>query len=479
MNIDELYKDKSLRQYAFKLTKDFHDAEELCSRVFEKLLKKGKFVNKRYVARVIHNQFISDQRKKKFKTEIIDDIAEAYHVQDHRFEQVLKQLDVYDRDLIECLIDGDSGRKINRETGISIPLILQDMERAKKRFMNLYKDIKIGILLPGEPDDTKTGKASTNQGVNAVKYHRLLAPLAHLTQTYNIEFKVLFNGKNDKWLMECYDVSHVICSRELSSFYVQQDKLCYDILRKRGIKVILDMDDYWVLPKHHILYSMYKREKLTERYINLIKNCCDAVWTTTKQLADKIRPLNKNVFIVKNALFDKQFVNSSTQIDFDTFYYSGGSTHKRDLSIIKGLMNDYKFKIMITDKEKYIDEWFPEAEMIPPKFVSSYAEEYHNAGIFLIPLIENDFNSCKSELKMIEAGHFGKPVIVSNVAPYTNLATSKNSLRVKNNPEEWSKAIKRMHGNHQMQFELGQQLQEDVIANYNIKEQNKIRLESL
>jgi O-antigen biosynthesis protein len=71
----------------------------------------------------------------------------------------------------------------------------------------------------------------------------------------------------------------------------------------------------------------------------------------------------------------------------------------------------------------------------------------------LVPLRDNLFNRCKSELKMIEAGHFAKPVMVSNVMPYNLLATNSNSLKVHGN--DWAAAIKKIKGNYNMQIELG------------------------
>ena len=32
-----------------------------------------------------------------------------------------------------------------------------------------------------------------------------------------------------------------------------------DILKKSGVKVVLDFDDYWVVPQDHLLYPQYQK----------------------------------------------------------------------------------------------------------------------------------------------------------------------------------------------------------------------------
>ncbi len=109
--------------------------------------------------------------------------------------------------------------------------------------------------------------------------------------------------------------------------------------------------------------------------------------------------------------------------------------------------------------------------------IQEYAKDYEDCGICVIPLQDNVFNSCKSELKMIEAGHFAKPVMVSAIDPYTLLATNKNSLKVYNN--DWAAAIKKIKGNHTMQVDLGLKLKEDVTIKYDLSKENEKRIQSL
>ena len=234
-----------------------------------------------------------------------------------------------------------------------------------------------------------------------------------------------------------------------------------------------NIDDYWELPKGHPVKDYYKRTKMDKCIVANIK-AADIVWTTTKMLADKILPYNKNVEVVKNAIdpLEKQFAYEDLSIDFDTFFYLGGSTHLQDLKLLGDTFNNEEFYVKSPTLPKRMKGIKQQLSGI-----MDYAKDYEHCGICLIPLKDNLYNSCKSELKMIEAGHFAKPVIVSAVDPYNMLSTTKNSIKVHNN--DWESAKNKIKGNHQMQVDLGLKLKEDVTLKYNIVKENAKRLQTL
>jgi hypothetical protein len=67
--------------------------------------------------------------------------------------------------------------------------------------------------------------------------------------------------------------------------------------------------------------------------------------------------------------------------------------------------------------------------------------------------------------------------MVSAVMPYNLLSTTKNRLKVYNN--NWTAAIKKIKGDHNMQVDLGLKLKEDVNLKYNIVKENAKRLQTL
>ena len=252
-------------------------------------------------------------------------------------------------------------------------------------------------------------------------------------------------------------------------------------LKLRGIKIICDIDNYWNLPKTHALHNLYKETKMSKCIQSNIQ-LADVIWTTTKSLADEIQKINKNVFVVKNCLDieEDQFrVKMQSEQNFDKFFWSGGVSHKQNLELIRGAVDDVDFTIQGWNKKlPWMKEWFPNANFLLPQTLDKYAAEMNNHRVVLIPTVKSKFNSLKSELKIIEAGHFGRAVICSNVHPYkSHLKRYKNCLKSEDN--EWSKWIQRIKGDHNMQMELGMALNEYVRENYKLEKENKLRFDTL
>jgi len=92
----------------------------------------------------------------------------------------------------------------------------------------------------------------------------------------------------------------------------------------------------------------------------------------------------------------------------------------------------------------------------------------------LIPLKDTEFNRAKSNLKMLEMGAFGLPVIVSDVEPYRDFSKhGKNCLVV--GKREWYKAIRKLIENPELRKDLGNQLKQEVFESFNEESWRKVR----
>lgn len=450
MKLEEIYFDSSIRDYALKLTNNKSEAEELISIAFEICLNKPPIENlKGYFAMVMRNQWLKKCNKK--NPYFDNENSEHYQV-----EEVLDRMNHYYANILRAISNGETLTQIHKGASIGYRTLRDDYKRAKKQFKIMYENkIKIAVII---------------RGINGVSYHRLLMPFAKMKRDYGIEIVVLLN-KDDEFFNNLEGVTHVVYNRNISG--LMQPEETFLKLRAKGIKIICDIDDYWVLPKGHPMRHYYQKSHLDKCIVTNLK-LADMVWVTTPILADKVREYNNNVIVVKNALdvTEKQYAYEDLSINFDTFFYSGGSTHLKDLKLLGDAFENEKLLVKsprLPKKMKAIKKQISE--------VNSYAIDYEHCGICVIPLKNNTFNSYKSELKMIEAGHFAKPVMVSAVNPYNLLSTNKNSLKVYNN--NWASAIKKIKGNYNMQVDLGLKLKEDVTIKYDLTKENEKRLQSL
>lgn len=123
------------------------------------------------------------------------------------------------------------------------------------------------------------------------------------------------------------------------------------------------------------------------------------------------------------------------------------------------------------------------------KPVTTYATNYNNFDISLAPLEETTFNRVKSQLKVLEAGFFKKPIIAQDFGPYTidiknayeegKFVNGGNGLLVPSikNHKLWYKSIKLLIDNPNFRLDIGEKLYEDVSIKYNLEKVSKDRAE--
>jgi len=251
-------------------------------------------------------------------------------------------------------------------------------------------------------------------------------------------------------------------------------------LNNLGIVTIMDLDDYWLPTKEHPIHHLILQNKINQKIMANLK-VAGYVTTTTPLFAKEIEKLNKNVFVLPNAINpnEPQFKSETQPSDRLRFGWLGGSSHLHDLKLLDGTFNRLnslkdKFSVYLcgfdtrgtvtevnkqtgeqkqrpikpeetvwaryeeifTDKYRLVTNEqkeelikFKEGDLVNPNFptynriwtkpVTSYASNYRWFDVSLAPIKNHIFNRVKSQLKVIEAGFYKKAIIASNVGPYT------------------------------------------------------------
>lgn len=271
-------------------------------------------------------------------------------------------------------------------------------------------------------------------------------------------------------------------------------------LRKQGdFKVVMDIDDYWVLNTQHTLkgtWNRYNFEKVLPQFLAM----ADAVTCTTSLLADKIRPINKNVHVIPNALPFGYEQFTDERIDYNgllRFIYTGGNTHFWDLKELirpfEKVANNPQFNKASFALCGYNDGNAPSKKDWDgmertfnlngriKNYIRRYAyplnvymEHYTEADVSLVPLENNIFTSYKSNLKIIEAGCKNIPCIVSDVAPYSQ-EMNRNVLMYAKNAREWYEHLRYCVLNPTFVKEKGLELGAYVREHYNLYKVNEYR----
>lgn len=195
-------------------------------------------------------------------------------------------------------------------------------------------------------------------------------------------------------------------------------------LQRRGVKVICDVDDYWVLPSTHILY---KQHKAVSASIQAAITVSDEVWATHEQLADRCRQLNPNVRIIPNAIELNEEQWQVTPLPADgSIGYVAGITHVPDLAVTIGGWSAHKGKHYLCGiTTENMPHFIAMGRMMgghinfaEARDVYSYGTFYDLFDVAIAPLADTAFNRCKSNLKILEAGAKGRPILAQRMHPY-------------------------------------------------------------
>ncbi len=302
------------------------------------------------------------------------------------------------------------------------------------------------------------------QHANGVTYHRLLKPFSLLKDDYDL---TLCEGINSDIFEHDFDV--IIFNRMLPMF--KQKKFLQE-LRKRGTYVICDIDDHWLLPQNHV--SKKSGDKLRTQSIEALKYS-DEVWVTHEHLGKEVDRLNGNWYVIPNALdpTDEQWKPKESY--GQSIGWAGGITHFNDLMLTKDCFKRPPVVCGWSDDAEWIRlrKEFP-AQYIKAADVANYGNLYNYFDIAIAPLVDNKFNTYKSNLKILEAGLKGLPIFVQNIHPYIDDA--KGIYKVDN----WMEAIQKAEAMESNQIEQeGSELRLYIMENYDLRNINRLRIERL
>jgi hypothetical protein len=352
--------------------------------------------------------------------------------------------------------------------------------------------MKVLLVMPSANDLAKGGYYS------GIDYHRMYVPHKALySQWEDIEF-VTTNDLSILTQEDLNEFSIVVCNRSLSKSGTHVKSM--EMLNKSNAKLIVDMDDDYILPTWHILYQPYKESGQTKEIIETLKRA-DHITCTHHRLAEAVREVSNNpITIIPNCILpsEEQFEPTS-EIKHNrlVFGWSGSLTHFEDvLELYDSLVPLYRDPDLGKQVKLFYGGYDPNDRISQgiagvltgkgiadadqfmhtlPVAANKYANFYNHINVMLIPLRPNRFNSNKSNLKMLEAGFKKRACIVSEVDPYYSVINKspRNCLTVKNR-HDWFREMVKVIKNPNMRFDIAQQLYEDVQP-YHANEISKIR----
>ena len=221
---------------------------------------------------------------------------------------------------------------------------------------------------------------------------------------------------------------------------LRQNLQAVELLKKVGLKVVYDMDDnLWEIPSYNPGKKLF--EDLQDGFA-AVASACDVITVSTAPIKDAIyrhNPIlrNKRIEVVPNAVDFDYFRPRTNESEFVTIGWGGSNTHAEDVRRVFNLFPEI-IKELPNVRLELVNHPVPTALKNHPRvyereFVAINEYAAHLTAwawdIFIAPLEYNRFNSCKSNIKMLEAAAIGSPILVSDVQPYFEFCSHDAALR--------------------------------------------------
>ncbi len=306
------------------------------------------------------------------------------------------------------------------------------------------------------------------QGVN---FHRLQTPFLRLmSRGMRVHF---FKDFDELKTFNTDVISHIVVSRRCT---VNNYKAFSEWLKANDIKLVLDLDDYWELPKHNAAHDFYKKHKSIE-ILESIK-MCDIIWTPSRYLGNRMSKVNPKaeVHIIPNTLdlTHSQWQQKKKPSKEVRFGYLGAKNHGKDINLIS---YDFTGKQMHCVNIEDYPARFKASHVMQPGTIGDYGKMYENFDVSLAPLQGGTFNKSKSDLKVVEAGYTRSSIIASNTTPYKESIENNVTGLLCSTPRDWKHAIESM--TKEKHRELSGNLNKHIKKHYDLDKLNKIRTDSL
>lgn len=316
----------------------------------------------------------------------------------------------------------------------------------------------------------------------------------------SIEYKsnLVYSGKTDilKLVRAVFNCKEMIFSRPEkteTAFYL------IELAKNIGVKVTLDYDDL-LLPEYaeylgHVRSSdgmsiEEARKSLINKSSFLLY--ADSFHCSTPVIAKALENLEKPITIFKNRIMRTMVAEESRCLQrlanvesrkLRILYLSGTATHKKDYSVVQGailkLAQEFPDRFEVTFLGNTGGNTHPIAlynksvTIIPRLSLNEMYQVIAKHDIALAPLENTVFNSAKSNIKFIECGSQGVPIIASPLNEFKDAITHGKNGWLCETPVDWYNQLKALIDNPTILREVSVEARKSVIEHFTVSENHE------
>lgn len=338
----------------------------------------------------------------------------------------------------------------------------------------------------------------------ACAHYRVLLPIKTLSYRFGHKIAEFVPGDSLDKLVNCLEEAEtIVIPRPTEDQFIS----LMEELKKKGVRIVADHDDnmfnisplsphYEAFGVENVAFQMpdgnvnhiwtdgtnidiKKNKKRIENFKRAL-SVADMVSVTQPILAELYSKYNPNVKVLPNCI-DLNIWKPLPLVKHEgvRMGWAGGHSHYEDWYLLKNvlpkIMNKYKNVTLVILGQKFSGTLkdCPQDRIEHHGWVHTQAYPYKMAALdldfTLIPLVDNEFNRCKSNIKWIESGALQRPAVTSYVSPYKEWYDGENGVFVQNNdPEAWEDGISFLIENENARERMGAKAFETVKKNFDI-----------
>lgn len=285
-------------------------------------------------------------------------------------------------------------------------------------------------------------------------------------------------------LLDCKGASHIIIYRAPDLPILSQ--VC-QLANKADVPVFYDIDDLVFDTKYtdQLAYTQGLSTADKNNYDESVRGYgrmldkCDAVITSTNQLAKELRNYKSTVILNRNVLSQElvEISQKTPHVELDDNkvrmgYFSGSITHNENFEMIKpaiiSLLKEYKnLELHLAGHLDIPEDIACFGEQIVthpyvdwrelPKLISSI-------DINLAPLVQSTFNEAKSEIKWLEAAAVKVPTVASKIGSFEDMIEDGID-GVLASETEWKEKLERLIVDKDFKIQIAENAYQSVMTN--------------
>jgi glycosyltransferase involved in cell wall biosynthesis len=350
---------------------------------------------------------------------------------------------------------------------------------------NLKSSIKLGVFIHNSANNQSPPSA----------HIRVLEWLQCHSISQHINFQLIdidsfIYDRHDVFELDMVLVQRNIIKPHLANRFINH-------CQKRNLPIVFEIDDDLTnVPPEKDPTGIYAK---TAMGIKAIVAASSTVIVSTELLGKKLSQYNSNIVVVPNTISESIWFrplaaeNSSYDWSFDPdkvkILYMGNPTHGEDLAMVKPVFEKlvdegYPIQLYVIggEPESESKNWYqrisiPAASRHYPQFVPWFRQLAKNFTLAIAPLVENEFNQCKSPLKYLQYSAVGLPTVCSNVTPYKELVSDQNGFLVDNTAERWYQVLVNAIDNLETLPNISHNAREFVVNQYGMSNYTEMYLD--